>query len=67
MRTTTGLASAFVRDPDLGAERQGLVGCRQSVGVEPFTISRALAVEARAVPGSCTALDRLGLLSGSRD
>src|SRR5215204_6253019 len=61
------LARALVGDPHLAAERQGLVGCRQVVGVEPLAIGRLLAVKAGAVPGSRTALDRLGLLGSSRD
>src|SRR5215211_6752124 len=60
------LARAFVLDPNLGAERQGFMGCRQSVGVERLAIRGALAVKARAVPGGRAGLDWLGLLSRSR-
>src|SRR5215207_5924007 len=60
------LACALVLDADLSAERQGFMGCRQSVGVERLAIRGALAVKARAVPGGCAGLDWLGLLSRSR-
>src|SRR4051812_44769099 len=62
------LARLLVRDPDLGAERQGLVGGGQIVGVEPLPVSRLLAVKAGAVPGRNTLPQRLGFLSrGSGD
>ena len=61
------LACALVGDADLGAERQGLVGGGQSVGVERLTVCGALAVKAGAVSRGCSGLDRLGLLGGSRD
>src|SRR3954463_11189860 len=62
------LARLLVRDPDLGAERQSLVGGGQVVGVEPLTIGCLLAVKAGAVPGRNTLPQRLGFPSrGSGD
>src|SRR3954467_14775982 len=42
------LARLLVRDPDLGAERQSLVGGGQVVGVEALAVGRLLAVKAGA-------------------
>src|SRR3954470_709655 len=57
-------AWVFVRDPDFSAERQGLVGGRQRVGVELLAIGGALAVEAGAIPRGRTTLERLGVCCG---
>src|SRR5205823_6316222 len=60
------LACALVRDPDLGAERQGLVGRGQVVGVQALAVGGLLAVKAGAVPRGRAGPDWLALLSRSR-